>query len=85
MNEYITKGDDYANWLQWATVEESKKFKGVSIIMFVLNPVHLDHANMQQVVMYGDERWDEIRSAIKFDHALSKNHAKELWTMLEDF
>jgi hypothetical protein len=53
--------------------------------MHVFNPVHLDHANMQQVVSSGDERWDEIRSRIKFDQALSKNQAEELWTLLEDF
>ncbi len=53
--------------------------------MPMLNPVHLDHANMQQVVLYGDERWDEIQSEIKFDQALNKNQAEELWTLLEDF
>jgi hypothetical protein len=39
----------------------------------MLNPMHLDHANMQQVVSFGDERWDEIQSRIKFDQTLGKN------------
>jgi hypothetical protein len=41
--------------------------------VLVLNPMHLDHENMQQVVPYGDERWDEIRRMIKFDQALAEN------------
>ncbi len=53
--------------------------------MHVLNPMHLDHTNMQHVVLQGDERWDEIWSMIKFDQALSKNQVEELWTLLEDF
>ncbi len=53
--------------------------------MLMLNPMHLDHENMQQVVLSRDERWDEIRSRIKFDQALSENHVEELWTLLEDF
>jgi hypothetical protein len=40
---------------------------------------------MQQVAPFGDERWEEIRSGIKFDQALSKNQAEELWTLLEEF
>jgi hypothetical protein len=27
LEEYITKGDDYADWFQRATVEESEKFQ----------------------------------------------------------
>jgi hypothetical protein len=53
--------------------------------MLVLNPVHLDHENMQQVVPSKDERWDEIQNMIKFDQALSENQVEELWTLLEDF
>jgi hypothetical protein len=45
----------------------------------------MDHANMQHVVPFGDERWDEIRSEIKFDQTFSKNQAEELWILLEDF
>jgi hypothetical protein len=52
--------------------------------MHVLNPMHLDHENMQQVVPSGNERWDEIKNKIKFDQALDENHVKELWTLLED-
>jgi hypothetical protein len=51
LDEYIIERDDYANWLQWATVEESEKLKGVSVTMHVLNPMHLDHTNMQHVVL----------------------------------
>jgi hypothetical protein len=63
LDEYIAEGDDYGDCFQRAAVEESEKFKGVSVTMHVFNPVHLDHANMQQVVPSGDE----IRSEIKFD------------------
>jgi hypothetical protein len=51
----------------------------------MLNPVHLDHENMQQVVPSRNERWDEIQSRIKLDQALSENQVGELWTLLEDF
>jgi len=47
LDEYIVERDDYVDWLQWAAIEESEKLKGVSVIMHVLNPMHLDHANMQ--------------------------------------
>jgi hypothetical protein len=47
LDEYIVEGDDYVDWLQWAITEESEKLKGVPIIMHVLYPMHLDHANMQ--------------------------------------
>jgi hypothetical protein len=40
---------------------------------------------MQQGVLLGNKRWDEIWNRIKFDQALSENQAKELWTLLEDF
>ncbi len=53
--------------------------------MHVLNLMHLDHENMQQVVPSGDERWDEIKNKIKFDQAFNENHVKELWILLEDF
>ncbi len=53
--------------------------------MHVLNLVHLDHENMQQVILFGDEKRDEIQSKIKFDPALNENKAEELWTLLEDF
>ncbi len=85
MDEYITEGDDYVDWLQWVAIEKSKKFKGVFVIMHVLNPMHLDHANMQQVVPSKDERRDEIWNGIKFDQALGNNQVEELWTLLEDF
>jgi hypothetical protein len=67
LEKYITKGDDYVDWLQWAVAEESKNLKGCFVNAPVLNPVHLDHENMQQVLPSGDERWDKIRSKIKFD------------------
>ncbi len=60
LDEYITERDDYVDQFQWVAVEESEKLKGVSITMPVLNLVHLDHENMQQVIPFGDERWDEI-------------------------
>ncbi len=85
MDEYITKKDDYVDWLQWVAVEKSEKLKGVFVTMHVLNPMHLDHANMQQVVPSRDERWDEIQSGIKFDQPLNENQAEELWILLEDF
>ncbi len=50
--------------------------------MPMLNPMHLDHANMQQVVPSGDERWDEIWNVIKFDQALNKNQVEEVWILL---
>jgi hypothetical protein len=53
--------------------------------VLVINPVHVDHENMQQVLPFGDERWDEIRSKMKFDQSLSENQAEELWTLLENF
>jgi hypothetical protein len=71
--------------LQWATIEKSKKLKGIFVNMHVLNLVHLDHENMQQVILFGDEKRDEIQSKIKFDPALNENKAEELWTLLEDF
>ncbi len=67
LEEYLTKGDNYADWLQWVAVEESKNLKGCSVNVPMLNPMHLNHENMQHVVPSGDERWDEIRSMIKFD------------------
>jgi hypothetical protein len=67
LDEYITEGDDYANWLQWPIVEKSDNLKGVSVNVHVLNPMHLNHENMQQLVPFRNERWDEIRSRIKFD------------------
>jgi len=60
LEEYITKRDDYANWLQWGAIEKLKNLKGCFVNMLVLNPVHLDHENMQHVVPSKDERWDEI-------------------------
>jgi len=51
---------DYVDWLQWGAVEKSKNLKGCSIYVLVLNLVHLDHENMQHVVLFRDERWDEI-------------------------
>jgi hypothetical protein len=62
LDEYITEGDDYVDWLQWAAAKELKKLKGVSVTMPMLNPVHLDHENMQQVVPSIDERWDNIEA-----------------------
>ncbi len=53
--------------------------------MPVFNPMHLNHESMQQGVLLGNKRWDEIWNRIKFDQALSENQAKELWTLLEDF
>jgi hypothetical protein len=47
LEEYITKGDDYVDWLQWAIVEESLNLKGCSVNVHVFNPVHLKHENMQ--------------------------------------
>ncbi len=38
--------------------------------MLVLNPVHLNHENMQHIVPSRDGKWDDIRSMIKFDEAL---------------
>jgi hypothetical protein len=46
LEEYITKGNDYVDWLQWATAEKSKNLKGCSVNVHVLNPVHLHHENM---------------------------------------
>jgi hypothetical protein len=85
LEESITKGNDYANWLQWATIEKSKNLKGCYINEHVLNPVHLNHESMQQGVPSKDERWDEIRRKIKFDQASGENQSKGLWTLLENF
>jgi hypothetical protein len=60
LEEYITEGDDYPNRLQWVAVEELKNLKGCSVNVHLLNIVHLNHENMQQGVLFGDERWDEI-------------------------
>ncbi len=40
LDEYIIEGDVYADWFQWTTVEESKKIKGVFVIVPMLNLVH---------------------------------------------
>jgi hypothetical protein len=85
LEEYIIEGDDYVDWLQWAITEELKNLKGCSVNVHVLNLVHPDHENMKQVVPFGDERWDEIQSRIKFDQAFSENQVEELWTLLQDF
>ncbi len=66
-------------------LKNQKKLKGIPITMHVLNPMHLDHENIHQVVPFGDERWDEIRSRIKFNQALSEYQVEKLWTLLEDF
>jgi hypothetical protein len=58
--KYIAKGDDYADWLQWAVIEESENFKGYYVNVPIFNPVHLDDENMQQVHLSGDEKSDEI-------------------------
>ncbi len=47
MEEYITKGDDYADWLQWAAVEELENLKGCYVNVLIFNPMHLNHENMQ--------------------------------------
>jgi len=47
LEEYIIKGDDYADWFQWAAIKKSKNLKGCFVNVHVLNPVHLDHENMQ--------------------------------------
>jgi hypothetical protein len=47
LEEYITERDDYANWLQWATAKESKNLKGCYVNVPLLNPMRLDHENMQ--------------------------------------
>jgi hypothetical protein len=47
LEEYITKGDDYADWLQWAAVEELENFKGCYVNVLIFNPMHLNHENMQ--------------------------------------
>jgi hypothetical protein len=65
--KYITEGDDYVDWLQWAAIKELENLKGCSINVPIINPVHLDDENMQQVHSFGDEKWDEIRSKIKFN------------------
>jgi hypothetical protein len=64
LEEYITKGDNYVDWVQWAVAEESENLKGCSVNVPVFNPMHLNHENMQQVVSFRDERWDEIRSSL---------------------
>ncbi len=46
LEEYITKGDDYVNQLQWATDEELENLKGCFINVHVFNPMHLNHENM---------------------------------------
>jgi hypothetical protein len=51
----------------------------------MLNPMHLNHENMQQGVPSRDEKWDEIQSNIKFDQAFGENQVEGLWTLLEDF
>jgi hypothetical protein len=33
LDEYITEGDDYVDWLQWVAAKELKKLKGVSVTM----------------------------------------------------
>jgi hypothetical protein len=68
-----------------AATEELKNLKGCSVNVHVLNLVHLDHENMQHVVLFEDERWDEIQSRIKFDQTLSENQVEELWILFEDF
>jgi hypothetical protein len=35
--------------------------------------MHLNHENMQHGVPSRDERWDKIRSMIKFDQAFGEN------------
>jgi hypothetical protein len=52
--EYIIKGDDYADWFQWAAIEKLENLKGCFVNVHVLNPVHLKHENIQQVVPFGD-------------------------------
>jgi hypothetical protein len=69
----LTKRGDYDDYLQWETIEESKNLKGCFVDVLMLNPMHLDHENMQQVVLFGDERWDEIQSRIEFDQAFDEN------------
>ncbi len=73
LEEYIIEGDDYANWFQWVAAEKLKNLKGCFVNVLVLNRVHLNHENMQQVVPFGNERWDEIRFKTKFDQALNGN------------
>ncbi len=85
MEKYITKGDDYADWLQWAVVEKSENLERCSVNVRVLNLMHLDHENMQHVLPSRDEKWDEIQSKIKFDQAFNENHVEELWTLLDNF
>jgi hypothetical protein len=41
LEEYKIEGDDYANWLQWASIKESKKFNGCYVNVPILNPMHL--------------------------------------------
>jgi len=47
LEEYITKGDDYADWLQWAAIEELENLKGCYVNVLIFNPMHLNHENMQ--------------------------------------
>jgi hypothetical protein len=41
-------------------LKNKKNLKGCSINVHVLNPMHLNHENMQQGVPSGDEIWDGI-------------------------
>ncbi len=66
-------------------LKNQKNLNGCSVNVLVLNPIHLNHENMQQSVRCGDERWDEIRNNIKFDQAFGENQVEGLWILLEDF
>jgi hypothetical protein len=46
LEEYITKGNDYVDWFQWATAKKIENLNGCSVNVHVFNLVHLNHESM---------------------------------------
>ncbi len=99
MEEEITDGDDYVDWIKWVSDAEKGKQAISETIDCAEVPVLLQvqqmdsgdsHNNFkEQLVLFDDHkvnsRWEEICQKIRVDHNLDEEKGQQFWGVLERY
>jgi hypothetical protein len=98
VEEEVTDGDDYANWIQWAAdaerceqEPEGKRNLGQASTLLQLQQLQVTNDQdgwVRERIMKNpkeETRWGEICQKIRIDQHLDKGMEQQLWQILEQF